>query len=498
MVYNFLKWNWRKLLCKQNLFSVFFVLCAIYWFVPRTEEIHSSQPGNEMNQNENKDILFIGITSSPYNFLQRHSLRSTWLSKLPNLFYYRFLVGRKMCEEHPQDRISEFDCETWKLTIPNNVTETTLFYANKLNLNDDDEETEAGIGFVFCINHPVVIKYLGIKKNSVIEGLARVVLTDLTSSTKIASVTFNSDSFYTDHNNEGYIYKKLRNPVMLPKGFEGSVRVEEMIETREQLNYEERVEWSHGNLLNILGIIRNNSTKKMNISNVLSTFAFTIRDLDQLRSHEDRKHQRADEWSLYTRQVYKQLQQEVVQYNDILLLDMVDVYRNLPQKVLLFIEWVYKHHNVKYILKTDDDTFIDIPTVKVELNKHSDWDWWSCFRIGWPVHRRGKWRETVYQQEVYPPFPSGAGYVLSHHVLTWLNTRIETLSTKYQGEDVALGIWLEAMNASRHVGEACYWACNEKCHSHTCNAMQLTVEEMYQVWSDYKECGDKICRCPNK
>lgn len=74
-------------------------------------------------------------------------------------------------------------------------------------------------------------------------------------------------------------------------------------------------------------------------------------------------------------------------------------------------------------MKTDDDTFIDIPKVKLELDKGLDWGWWSCFRVGWPVQRYGKWRETAFPQEKYPPFPSGAGYVLSRDALTWLHNR---------------------------------------------------------------------------
>lgn len=74
--------------------------------------------------------------------------------------------------------------------------------------------------------------------------------------------------------------------------------------------------------------------------------------------------------------------------------------------------------------------------------------------------------------------------------------RINELSTLYQGEDVAMGIWLEKFNAQRHVGEACYWACNKHCHVNTCNVMQLSVQDVYNMWEHYKTCGNKICKCP--
>lgn len=145
----------------------------------------------------------------------------------------------------------------------------------------------------------------------------------------------------------------------------------------------------------------------------------------------------------------------------------------------------------QYVLKTDDDTFVDIHKVSEELQKDEDWDWWSCFRTGWPIQRAGKWKETQYSKNVYPPFPSGAGYILTWNVIETIAKHTENLEKNFQGEDVALGIWIEKFNFTRHIGNRCYWACNEKCHENTCNAAQLSTEEMYTVWKNFKR-YDKI------
>lgn len=76
-----------------------------------------------------------------------------------------------------------------------------------------------------------------------------------------------------------------------------------------------------------------------------------------------------------------------------------------------------------YVLKTDDDTFIDTSAVISELKLSGEWDLWSCFRVGWPVQRFGRHRESAYLKKMYPTFPSGAGYVLSKNALAWLISR---------------------------------------------------------------------------
>lgn len=62
-------------------------------------------------------------------------------------------------------------------------------------------------------------------------------------------------------------------------------------------------------------------------------------DLDYLKAHNGNKTLRAIEWSAYTRELDKKLLLESKTHGDLLLLNMVDVYHNLPQKILLFLNW---------------------------------------------------------------------------------------------------------------------------------------------------------------
>jgi hypothetical protein len=184
------------------------------------------------------------------------------------------------------------------------------------------------------------------------------------------------------------------------------------------------------------------------------------------------------------------------------------------QIIILTVCIFRAHFNAEfsYLLKTDDDTFINIGEVLrtlkiakknqskkafthpgIELRLH----WWSSFREGWPVHSFGKWREDNYRSAMYPPFPCGAGYVLSEGVVQFLgNKAYKFLYQDFQGEDVSLGIWLAGVNPLRFTGDniSCTWACDGTCNPKACNRAQLSVDAMYQAWEGYKNCSN-ICGC---
>lgn len=90
------------------------------------------------------------------------------------------------------------------------------------------------------------------------------------------------------------------------------------------------------------------------------------------------------------------------------------------------------HQNLKFsfLLKADDDTFLNVPTIEnylkslgkieEEPNDSSELWWWGRLRHGLPVERHGKWQELQYAAPVYPPFLCGGGYVLNANVVKLL------------------------------------------------------------------------------
>ncbi|KAG8239444.1 hypothetical protein J437_LFUL019180 [Ladona fulva] len=244
---------------------------------------------------------------------------------------------------------------------------------------------------------------------------------------------------------------------------------------------------------------------KMKEHDALSIF---ILELEDLQSHLVSKPKRLSEWRKKIIDQKYMLAEEANERKDILLVKTVDVYRNLPDKLLYFMRWASRRKKFSYILKTDDDTFIDLKKVDKSMhfahmatsylvdNAYYNW-WWSSFRVGWPVESFGKWREDDYRSATYPPFPCGAGYVLSKDLVQFIVENSMRLH-RYQGEDVSLGIWLAGlMPKTSASGPRCIWSCtaNETAIcSNLCNRPQLTVNEMYATWVSYKKCGN-MCGC---
>jgi galactosylxylosylprotein 3-beta-galactosyltransferase len=144
----------------------------------------------------------------------------------------------------------------------------------------------------------------------------------------------------------------------------------------------------------------------------------------------------------------------------------------------------------EFLLKTDDDTFVDTKRVSQELLKLQDTKnvIWSAFREYWPVQSSGKWREDNYNSLTYPPFPCGAGYVLSDDLVSYIVDNNEDLF-KFQGEDTSVGIWLAPLSPTYR--NDC-WRCNE-CYNFACNQPQLTEKEMYDAWVVYEKEGAILC-----
>ncbi len=109
--------------------------------------------------------------------------------------------------------------------------------------------------------------------------------------------------------------------------------------------------------------------------------------------------------------------------DDVLALDVSDRYESLPQKTLKLFDWVYNHTNAQYVLKIDDDCYLDVAQFfdSLSYRKH--------FYYGRVIHREvggmdRTWHQTKSQAENgqkridKSPEPSvytdgGGGYTLS-------------------------------------------------------------------------------------
>ena len=139
--------------------------------------------------------------------------------------------------------------------------------------------------------------------------------------------------------------------------------------------------------------------------------------------------------------------------SDVILVDCVDVYRTLAIKLKLAYIYLEEHMNVSYVLKVDFDTFVRVSSVEKWLKRRAIESNAECIVGGLmsgSVARSGKWAEKIYKPSRYPPFPSGAGHIVSRSVITYLAQNPQTFFP-YQGEDTSVGIWFEKIKASMKV-----------------------------------------------
>lgn len=139
-----------------------------------------------------------------------------------------------------------------------------------------------------------------------------------------------------------------------------------------------------------------------------------------------------------------ELRVERERHRDIILLPMVDAYRDLALKLKLSYEWALKHTTARWLVKTDDDNYIRPHGLNRWLRKIPSSGYTmiaGSFSRGGSVDRSGKWRERGYKgHSTWPPYPSGATHIVSRNLVTYVaNTKL----TMYQGEDVSMAVWIK-------------------------------------------------------
>uniref|UniRef100_A0A8C9JC21 Hexosyltransferase n=1 Tax=Panthera tigris altaica TaxID=74533 RepID=A0A8C9JC21_PANTA len=161
------------------------------------------------------------------------------------------------------------------------------------------------------------------------------------------------------------------------------------------------------------------------------------------------------------------LAREAATRGDILQAAFRDSYRNLTLKTLIGLSWAYKHCSMaRYILKTDDDVFVNVPELVSELVRRGGrWEQWEksmepprenegqpmpllyLGRVHWRVHpsRTPGSKHQVSEEQwpptwgPFPPYASGTGYVLSASAVQ-LILKVASRAPPLPLEDVFVGV----------------------------------------------------------
>ncbi|KAH8409468.1 hypothetical protein KR222_006332 [Zaprionus bogoriensis] len=202
--------------------------------------------------------------------------------------------------------------------------------------------------------------------------------------------------------------------------------------------------------------------------------------------------------------VNKALSEENFMYGDLIRGNFIDSYNNLTLKTISSLEWVDQHcSRAKYVLKTDDDMFINVPKLLNfvrQLEKHKDKRLiFGRLAKKWKPIRNKKSKYYVstdqFPAAVFPSFTTGPAYVMTGSIVHDLYVR--SLKTVYlKLEDVfTTGIVAQSLGIERlHVNEFV----NRRISFNPCNIRNaisvhmIKSNEQFDLW---KKLLDQTTKC---
>jgi len=142
---------------------------------------------------------------------------------------------------------------------------------------------------------------------------------------------------------------------------------------------------------------------------------------------------------------------ECEEKSDLLILnDVADSYDSLTTKLITSFGSILKTFDFKFVVKCDDDSFINLPLFAEALRRQArNRLYWGFFDGRAPVIKRGKWQETKWNLcDRYLPYALGGGYVLSEDLVRYIVTNSVYLN-RFKGEDISVGLWLSPLSIHR-------------------------------------------------
>ncbi|XP_029188128.2 beta-1,3-galactosyltransferase 5-like [Acropora millepora] len=140
----------------------------------------------------------------------------------------------------------------------------------------------------------------------------------------------------------------------------------------------------------------------------------------------------------------KQLLREEAYYGDLIRADYFEDYWNQTLKIEMGFEWAAKYCNFTFLLKADDDVFVNTLALLslLENTKTPKTGLYLGHLYKHPrVQREGKWLVTQeeYNETHYPDFCAGPGYILSQDVIVSFVDIFDTIP-KFKIDDAYVGM----------------------------------------------------------
>uniref|UniRef100_A0A0D9W0A8 Galectin domain-containing protein n=1 Tax=Leersia perrieri TaxID=77586 RepID=A0A0D9W0A8_9ORYZ len=154
------------------------------------------------------------------------------------------------------------------------------------------------------------------------------------------------------------------------------------------------------------------------------------------------------------KEVNEALKKEAEFFGDIVIVPFMDNYDLVVLKTIAIAEYGVRVVPAKYIMKCDDDTFVRIDSVLDQVKKVQREQSMYVGNINYyhrPL-RSGKWAVSYeeWQEEVYPPYANGPGYVISSDIAQYVVSEFDNQTLRlFKMEDVSMGMWIEKFNSTR-------------------------------------------------
>ncbi|XP_021362338.1 beta-1,3-galactosyltransferase 1-like [Mizuhopecten yessoensis] len=181
-------------------------------------------------------------------------------------------------------------------------------------------------------------------------------------------------------------------------------------------------------------------------------------------------------------------------FKDILQEDFKDAYSNLTYKTMMAYKWAStKCKDAKFVMKTDDDMYVNIPNILTTLKNHKEklqtQVGGACHQVAKPIRdHRSKWyaSKKSFPASNYPGFCSGTGYVTSMNVATKV-FEVSQHVPFFHLEDVYVALCIKKLgykllaipgfNAGRFKPDPCIYHGNTMMTSH-----QVPPDMMEKMW----------------
>ncbi|XP_058692301.1 UDP-GalNAc:beta-1,3-N-acetylgalactosaminyltransferase 2 isoform X3 [Poecile atricapillus] len=406
--------------------------------------------------------VIVGVLSARHNHELRSVIRNTWVKHLkqhPALnqrVLVKFIIGAHGCAVPVKDREDPYSCKLLNISNPVLNQEIEAFSLPEDIPSVLSEDRIVSVNF--RVLYPIVITSLGVFYEADGVGFQRNITVKLYQAEHeeaIFSARFSPPSCGVQVNRLWY---KPVEQFILPESFEGTIVWESQdLQGLVSRNLHRVMVNDGGGVFRVItageGSLPHELTE--GVEGIAGGFIYTIQEGDALLKS---LHTRPERFTSHIKNLEKEdtlLKEESSTYDDIVFVDVIDTYRNVPSKLLNF---------------------------------------YRCFRLNWAVDRTGKWQELEYPSPAYPAFACGSGYVISKDIVQWLASNSERLKT-YQGEDVSMGIWMAAVGPKRYQDDL--WLCEKTCESGMLSSPQYSPQELGELWRLKELCGDP-CRCEER